>query len=54
LTKLFIFPVEIVVYMLTFGIGVGTVPWLLLGELCPIEVFLTDIAQKNTKQDLHP
>eukprot|EP00095_Tigriopus_kingsejongensis_P012514 maker-scaffold455_size166772-snap-gene-0.29 protein:Tk12514 transcript:maker-scaffold455_size166772-snap-gene-0.29-mRNA-1 annotation:"hypothetical protein BRAFLDRAFT_82927" len=27
--------VEIVFYMLAFGIGVGTVPWLLLGELCP-------------------
>lgn len=26
---------EIVLYMLAFGIGVGTVPWLLLGELCP-------------------
>ena len=28
----------IVIYMLGFGIGVGTVPWLLLGELCPSEV----------------
>jgi len=33
------FPVEIVVYMLSFGIGVGTIPWLLVGELCPIEVW---------------
>ena len=30
--------VEIVAYMLAFGIGVGTVPWLLLGELCPVQV----------------
>jgi hypothetical protein len=30
--------VEIVVYMLSFGFGVGTVPWLLLGELCPARV----------------
>ena len=28
----------IVIYMLGFGMGVGTVPWLLLGELCPSEV----------------
>ena len=28
----------IVIYMLGFGAGVGTVPWLLLGELCPSEV----------------
>ncbi len=48
LTILFIFLVEIVVYMLTFGMGVGTVPWLLLGELCPIEVFLTDMHIHNT------
>jgi hypothetical protein len=33
-----VFKVEIVAYMLTFGVGVGTVPWLLLGELCPIQV----------------
>ena len=32
------FSVEIVAYMLAFGIGVGLVPWLLLGELCPAEV----------------
>ena len=30
--------VLIVIYMLGFGAGVGTVPWLLLGELCPAEV----------------
>lgn len=30
--------VEIVAYMLSNGIGVGTVPWLLLGELCPARV----------------
>jgi hypothetical protein len=30
--------VEIVAYMLAFGVGVGTVPWLLLGELCPVQV----------------
>ena len=30
--------VEIVAYMLAFGLGVGTVPWLLLGELCPAKV----------------
>ena len=30
--------VEIVAYMLSNGIGVGTVPWLLLGELCPAKV----------------
>jgi len=29
---------EIVCYMMAFGIGVGTVPWLLLGELCPVQV----------------
>lgn len=29
---------EIVAYMMAFGIGVGTVPWLLLGELCPVQV----------------
>ena len=28
----------VVLYMLSFGIGVGTVPWLLLGELCPSKV----------------
>jgi hypothetical protein len=32
------FLVEIVVYMLAFGLGVGLVPWLLLGELCPAQV----------------
>ncbi len=30
----------VVLYMLSFGIGVGTVPWLLLGELCPSKVSL--------------
>ena len=30
--------VEIVIFMLTYGLGVGTIPWLLVGELCPIEV----------------
>jgi hypothetical protein len=30
--------IEIVAYMLSFGLGVGTVPWLLLGELCPTRV----------------
>lgn len=30
--------VEIVAYMLSNGVGVGTVPWLLLGELCPARV----------------
>ena len=29
---------EIVAYMLSNGVGVGTVPWLLLGELCPARV----------------
>ena len=24
--------------MLTLGLGVGTIPWLLLGELCPVQV----------------
>ena len=34
-----LFPVvEIVAYILSFGIGVGTIPWLLLGELCPAKV----------------
>ena len=33
--------VLIVIYMLGFGAGVGTVPWLLLGELCPSEVKVT-------------
>ena len=28
----------IVIYMLAFGLGLGTVPWLLLGELCPSQV----------------
>ena len=27
-----------VLYILFFGFGVGTVPWLLLGELCPVKV----------------
>ena len=31
-------PLLIVIYMLCYGIGVGTVPWLLLGELCPTKV----------------
>jgi hypothetical protein len=30
--------VEIILYILFFGFGVGTVPWLLLGELCPVRV----------------
>ena len=30
--------VEIIAYMLSNGAGVGTVPWLLLGELCPARV----------------
>ena len=30
--------VEIIAYMLSNGVGVGTVPWLLLGELCPARV----------------
>lgn len=38
----FILPVlpliEIILYILFFGLGVGTVPWLLLGELCPVKV----------------
>ena len=29
---------EVVGYMLAFGSGVGTVPWLMLGELCPASV----------------
>ena len=29
---------EIVAYMLSNGVGMGTVPWLLLGELCPARV----------------
>jgi hypothetical protein len=33
----------VVLYMLSFGIGVGTVPWLLLGELCPSKVSFTDV-----------
>ena len=32
------FSVEIVIYMLSYGMGVGIVPWLLIGELCPMEV----------------
>merc|ERR1712223_1040076 len=31
-------PLLIVIYMLSYGLGVGTVPWLLLGELCPTKV----------------
>ncbi|XP_023335245.1 facilitated trehalose transporter Tret1 isoform X2 [Eurytemora carolleeae] len=30
--------IAVVLYMLTFGTGVGTIPWLLLGELCPSKV----------------
>ena len=30
--------VEMIFYILFFGLGVGTVPWLLLGELCPVKV----------------
>ena len=30
--------VEMILYILFFGLGVGTVPWLLLGELCPVKV----------------
>jgi hypothetical protein len=26
--------------MLALGLGVGTIPWLLLGELCPAQVLL--------------
>ena len=29
--------IEIILYILFFGLGVGTVPWLLLGELCPVK-----------------
>ena len=29
---------EIIVYMLSYGAGLGTVPWILLGELCPAKV----------------
>ena len=32
--------IEIILYILFFGLGVGTVPWLLLGELCPVKVRL--------------
>ena len=28
----------VLLYMLSFGCGVGTVPWILLGELCPADV----------------
>jgi len=28
----------IILYILFFGLGVGTVPWLLMGELCPVKV----------------
>lgn len=30
--------VAVILYMLSFGLGVATVPWLLLGELCPSKV----------------
>ena len=30
--------IEIILYILFFGLGVGTVPWLLLGESCPVKV----------------
>lgn len=30
--------VSVIIYMLVFGAGVGTIPWLLLGELCPSKV----------------
>ena len=30
--------VSVILYMLVFGAGVGTIPWLLLGELCPSKV----------------
>ena len=29
---------ELNLYFLVFGAGVGTIPWLLLGELCPSKV----------------
>jgi len=30
--------VSVILYMLVYGAGVGTIPWLLLGELCPCKV----------------
>ena len=30
--------IEMILYILFFGLGVGTVPWLLMGELCPVKV----------------
>jgi hypothetical protein len=32
--------------MLSYGMGVGTVPWLLIGELCPIEVDIKPFLEK--------
>ena len=32
------FTAEVVSFMLTLGLGVGSIPWLLLGELCPVQV----------------
>ena len=29
---------SVILYILVFGAGVGTIPWLLLGELCPSKV----------------
>ncbi len=37
----------VVLYMLSFGIGVGTVPWLLLGELCPSKVSLKTLILRD-------
>lgn len=38
--------------MLSYGLGVGTVPWLLLGELCPTKVkgktYILDLLNENS------
>ncbi len=46
----------VVLYMLSFGIGVGTVPWLLLGELCPSKVSFRETSSKiqATQHDCLP
>ena len=38
LTSSWIPVVALSLYMIAFGIGTGTVPWILLGELCPAKV----------------
>ena len=40
--------VEMGIYIFGYGVGVGTIPWMLAGEICPIKVtiFVTILGNK--------